>query len=249
MAQKEEIQPFEFTEFLADACEKKKPVIASAINEGKWQRIEFTVNGIFPDCIAFSSTHADCEYLKAELPIGICIHLDHFKYLFDTTIHSVKQQGQFWQVFMDMPDRVERVQRRMYHRHPVPDSMKVKVQFWHRGYLSGETEDTPEEIYWQGQLLNLSAGGAQFEIESGYKNHFKMGQLLGIQFTPISYQMPLLLESHVRYLKETSSGLIKIGVEFLGLEASSEGRETLNRILDVISEYEEMNQYNQHTHA
>ncbi len=76
-----------------------------------------------------------------------------------------------------------------------------------------------------------------------------MGQLLGIQFTPISYQMPLLLESHVRYLKETSSGLLKIGVEFLGLEASSEGRETLNRILDVISEYEEMNQYNQHTHA
>ena len=51
----------------------------------------------------------------------------------------------------------------------------------------------------------------------------------------------------MRYLKESSTGLLKIGVEFLGLEASSEGRDVLNRILDVINQYEEMNEQNQHT--
>lgn len=83
----------------------------------------------------------------------------------------------------------------------------------------------------------------KFEIEIEQKEHFKVGQLLGIQFTPMSYQKPLLLESHVKYLKKKPDHLLfNIGVEFLGLEASPEGRELLSRLLDVIAEYQKMNQ-------
>jgi len=57
----------------------------------------------------------------------------------------------------------------------------------------------------------------------------------------MSYQQPLQLESHVKYLKEVSDhSHFRIGVEFLGLEASPEGREILSRILEVISDYEQM---------
>ena len=249
MVQKEEIQPFEIDGFFADACQEQSPVIASMMNEGRWRLIELTVSSVSPKEIVFSSTDTTCELLKTEQPVGICVHLGYFKYLFDTMVISIQKQGLFWRILLDKPEHVERIQRRMYHRQPVPASMKVKVQFWHRGYLNDKTDDDPGELYWQGQLRNLSAGGAQFEIEAEDKEHFKVGQLLGIQFTPLSYQKPLLLESHVRYLREQSNGAFKIGVEFLGLEASPEGRKVLSRILAVIGEYEEMNEQNHPAHT
>jgi len=156
-------------------------------------------------------------------------------------VQAVSSEGYMPLIKMDLPDRVERIQRRMYHRQPVPASLKVKVLFWHRGYLE-DTDERPEELYWEGRLLNLSAGGAQFEIDAKEKNNFRAGQLLGVQFTPMSYQKPFLLESHVRYLKnQPDQTSFRIGVEFLGLEASREGREVLNRLLEVIDIYRTMN--------
>ena len=99
-------------------------------------------------------------------------------------------------------------------------------------------------IYWKAGLPGAlpKNNGARFEIESEHKENFRTGQLLGMQFTPMSYQKPLLLESHVKYAEEQSDNrYFRIGVEFLGLEASPEGRHILDRILEVISQYETMN--------
>lgn len=244
MVQKELLNLSEIKGILKDACQEKSPVIASYMSEGKWRILELKVNDFSDDSITFI-TETPCETLQKEKPVGICIHLGHYKYLFDTTVQAAGTQDQLRFVRLDFPGRAERVQRRMYHRQSVPTDMKVKVLFWHRGYLN-DSGGSPEELYWQGQLVNLSAGGAQFQIEIEQKEHFKVGQLLGIQFTPMSYEKPLLLESHVKYLREQiGNAAFKIGVEFLGLEASPEGREILNRILEVINEYEKMNQQNQ----
>lgn len=241
MVQKELLSDSEIKDVLTEACRENAPVIASFMVEGKWRILELKVAAFSDDSISFE-TEFSCEKLKKELPVGICIHLGYFKYLFDSTVQELQTQGRLNQLLLDLPDRVECVQRRMYHRQPVPAGMKVKVLFWHRGYLN-DSDTSPEELYWQGRLLNLSAGGAQFEIEIEQKDHFKVGQLLGIQFTPMSYQKPLLLESHVKYLKEQpDNAAFKIGVEFLGLEAGAEGRETLSRLLEIIAEYERMNQ-------
>jgi hypothetical protein len=57
----------------------------------------------------------------------------------------------------------------------------------------------------------------------------------------MSYQIPFLLESHVKYLRDnTENSHFKIGVEFLGLE-TPEGRDSLHRLLDVLKDYEQMN--------
>lgn len=241
MVQTELLNGSEIKDVLTGACREKAPVIASFMSEGKWRILELKVADSSEDSITFV-TEFPCEKLQQELPVGICIHLGYFKYLFDSTVQAVQVKGQSAQILLDFPDRVECVQRRLYHRQPVPADMKVKVLFWHRGYLD-DSNTNPKELYWQGRLLNLSAGGAQFEIEIEQKEHFKVGQLLGIQFTPMSYQKPLLLESHVKYLKEKPDNLqFNIGVEFLGLEAGPEGREILSRLLEVVAEYEKMNQ-------
>ena len=241
MVQTELLNGSEIKDVLTGACRDKALVIASFMSEGKWRILELKVTDFSNNCITFLAESA-CEPLPQEKPVGICIHLGFFKYLFDSTVQATETRGRLEYLLLDFPDKVECIQRRMYHRQPVPAGIKVKVLFWHRGYLD-DFKGSPKEIYWQGRLLNLSAGGAQFEIEIEQKEHFKVGQLLGIQFTPMSYQKPFLLESHAKYLKEQpDNAAFKIGVEFLGLEAGPEGRETLNRLLEIIAEYEKMNQ-------
>lgn len=237
MVQKETIDSLDITQFLFEACRVQSPVIGSYLYNGKWHLLELRIIQVTEEYITFDAQRP-CDSLQPEQPVGICVHLGFFKYIFDTKVHAVGPEGLYGHVQLDMPDRVERIERRVYHRQAVPDAMKVNVMFWHRGYLSDDIEGTPDEFYWQGRLLNLSAGGAQFEIESKYHKHFKVSQLLDIQFTPLSYQKPLLLESHVIYLKEQAkSDTLKIGVEFLGLEARPEGRELFSRILEVIEQY------------
>ena len=240
MIQKETVDTSEMEGILSEAQRENSPVIGSFMVNGKWRLIELTVCDCYGDCVDFYCQSA-CEDLKEDQPIGICIHLGHFKYLFDSTVRAVESGGAQCQISLHFPDKVDRVKRRAYHRQSVPANTKVKVMFWHRGYLD-KSDNTPGEVYWQGTLLNLSAGGARFEIEIEHKEYFRAGQLLGIQFTPMSYQKPLLLESHVKYTEEQSDNrYFRIGVEFLGLEASPEGRQILDRILKVISEYETIN--------
>lgn len=240
MVQKETLNFSEMKGVLSEAQQEKSPIIGSFMVDGKWRLIELNVCGCSDDFIDFYS-QTFCEQLKQDQPIGICIHLGIFKYLFDSTVQVTKSQGLSWRISLNPPDTIERIERRVYHRQPVPTSTTVKVLFWHRGYLDA-SENEPAENYWQGTLLNLSAGGARFEIEIEHKEYFRVGQLLGIQFTPMSYQKPLLLESHVKYAEEQSDNrYFRIGVEFLGLEASPEGRQILDRILEVTSQYETMN--------
>lgn len=240
MVQKETIDSLQISQFLLDACREQSPVIGSYLYNGKWHRLEMRISQVSDELITFDAQTA-CDSLQPEQPVGICIHLGYFKYIFDTTVHRVGPEGLYGRVLLNIPDKVERIERRVYHRQPVPDSMKIKIMFWHRGYLSDDIEGSPDEFYWQGRLLNLSAGGAQFEIESECHKHFKVSQLLDLQFTPLCYQKPLLLESHVIYLKDQpKSNALKIGVEFLGLEAGPEGREILSRILEVVDQYQEI---------
>ena len=240
MTQKKTLNYSEIKSLFSETQQQKPPIIGSLVVDGKWQIIELDMHGCSGDHINLS-TQDPCENIKRDHPIGICIHLGHFKYLFGSTVQATELQGSSWCILLNRPDSVERIERRVYHRQPLPADISVKVMFWHRGYLD-DSENEPAENYWQGTLLNLSAGGARFEIEIEHKEHFRTGQLLGIQFTPMSYQKPLLLESHVKYAEEQSNNrYFRIGVEFLGLEASPEGRKILDRILEVISQYETMN--------
>jgi hypothetical protein len=240
MVLKETLSFSEMKVILSEAQQEKSPVIGSFLVNGKWRLIDLTVAHYSEDSVNFQS-QSPCEQLQKDHPVGICIHLGHFKYLFNSTVQDIESQGTSCHISLNPPANVEKIERRVYHRQPVPTNTKVKVMFWHRGYMD-ESDTVPAENYWQGTLLNLSAGGARFEIEIEHKECFRNGQFLGVQFTPMSYQKPLLLESHVKYTEEQSDNrYFRIGVEFLGLEASPEGRQILDRILEVISEYERIN--------
>ena len=241
MTQNETLNSVQIREFLTDACQGAVEVVVSYTVGGKWQLAELKADSFTAEGVTLKGKNESLN-LKTYQPVGICVQLGFYKYLFESSVQDIQATDSHLEVRIDYPEKVDRMQRRSFDRQPVPDTLKVKVLFWHRGYMDN-TQENPLEQYWQGRLFNLSAGGAQITVDLDQKDNYKVGQLVGVQFTPMSYEKPLLLEAHVRYLMmDPEHGQFRVGVEFLGLEASPEGRQALSRLIEVTNEYEHMNQ-------
>lgn len=174
------------------------------------------------------------EILKIDQPVGISFKMQHFRYLLESKVVSCNCGNRA--VKLELPEKIEERPRRSYVRVAVPESMIVNVIFWHRGY-DDDKDYVPKENIWQGKLENISAGGMKILIPSEKKDFFSPGQLIGLQFTPMPYEKPILLEGLVRHL-EQQDRQCEIGVEFLGLEASWQGREKIDRLIEVTEKYD-----------
>ncbi len=241
MTRSETLKLDQISDFLLTAVQEKAHVVVSYTQQGKWRLFSTRIASFDHERIVLAEDHG-AKNLKTNQPVGICIDIGHFKYLFEAMILGLKESFNGFQVHLELPDKAECMQRRVYERQPVPSNLKVKTLFWHRGYLNDTIED-PIEQYWQGRLLNLSASGAQIAVDLDMKDCFCVGQLVGVQFTPMSYERPLLLEAHVRYLiDQPDQHQFLVGIEFLGLESGNDGRQILHRLMQVTDEYEKLNQ-------
>jgi hypothetical protein len=175
-------------------------------------------------------------------------------------------------IILAAPDKIEVVQRRSYFRVSVPESLKVQVLLWHRSGKREEpdrTQDAAEQIHngCHGRLVDISAGGAQVivpqrfgpELTAEGENPgspgqgadpsaapgtgFKKGQFVGMRFTPLPYETPLMLSAQIRNVLPTADGAnASLGLQIVGLEASPEGREVLTRLIGVVERYYQINQ-------
>ncbi len=186
---------------------------------------------------------------------------------------SSQEADQGWggTMVLAMPDQIEVIQRRSYYRVNVPESLKVKVVLWHRSgrrQAKKQIQDAAEEVhnYCQGRLVDISAGGAQIvvpypdeegspvSVRSESNNNmsrtfctgdldFKKGQFIGMRFTPMPYETPLVISAQIRNILPTSDGKkASLGLQIVGLEASPEGREVLNRLIGIVEQYYQINQ-------
>ncbi len=184
---------------------------------------------------------------------------------------SETDQGWGGKIVLAVPDRIEVVQRRSYFRVDVPQSLKVKVMMWHRGNRRQAQKQMENEVdeqlhnYCQGRLIDISAGGAQVIIPYSSEEsalapvrdsksdmsksitadglEFRKGQFIGMRFTPMPYETPIMISAQIRNILPTSEGnSASLGLQIVGLEASPEGREILARLIDVVESYYQINQ-------
>ncbi len=175
-------------------------------------------------------------------------------------------------IILAVPDRIEVVQRRSYFRVDVPQSLKVKVMLWHRGNRRRIKKQIQDEAdaqahnYCQGRLIDISAGGAQIIVPYPNEQEFpvaprrdsqgsisrnfragdldlRKGQFIGMRFTPMPYETPVMISAQIRTILPTSDGNgASLGLQIVGLEASPEGREVLARLVDIVEKYYQINQ-------
>ncbi|MBE0535584.1 MAG: PilZ domain-containing protein [Phycisphaerae bacterium] len=238
----------ELTKVVLDLIDQKAAGVMTHLTSGKWHVCDVFFKAVTPSAIQIEVQQNEKRIpidIQINQPVGISVQHQFNKYIFESVViglESVLHGTCSGKVVLELPDKSERMQRRAYARTGAPGKLKVKVLFWHRGYLDDTTE-APLDNYWQGRLLDLSAGGMQIAVDVDQGVNFRPGQLVGLQFTPMPHQKPLLLEAQVKHLASKTDGKeFYIGVEFIGLETSGEGRQKLRRLIDIVHEYDDINQ-------
>ncbi|HSV27368.1 MAG TPA: PilZ domain-containing protein [Sedimentisphaerales bacterium] len=248
MNQPETIRDRQVVEAMEAAIREQAYAIMTHLSRGKWHMTKAALRSAANDKLNIEIIPHERPHpvnIHVDQPVGMSLKLGYNKYIFDTVVlgfePSVKSAGG-GTVILAMPDRADKLQRRSFFRVPVPMCFNVKTLFWHRGYRDG-ANDVPFENYWQAKLVDISAGGMQIAVESSLATNFRIGQLVGLQFTPMPYEKPILLEAQIRHTAPTADGSqLYMGLQIIGLEASPEGREVLAQLCGIVEQYHQINQ-------
>ena len=232
---------------LQTVIEKKTAAIMSYLSRGKWHIAKVLLSSIGAERFNVEVSPRKKPHpinIRIGQPVGISLKYGYGKFIFETTVVGLEPSAEptsGGMIVLAVPDRIEIVQRRNYYRVNVPGALKVDVALWHRCRMNGERR-VPPSHYWQGKLVDISAGGAQVAVDAGQRPDFKKGQFIGLRFTPMPYEMPLMFSAQIRSILPTADGRsICVGLQMVGLEASSEGRGILRRLCDVVERYYQMN--------
>ena len=125
------------------------------------------------------------------------------------------------------PDGAGPYKRRNYVRLNICKVMKLSVLLWHRRQKE-ENLDVPWDNCWQGRLVDISEGGAQIALDATRSPNFRESNFIRLQFAPIPYETALLFDARIiKVMPAADNNSVCLGVQFVGLEANPEGRQSL----------------------
>lgn len=242
--------------------DEKTSAIMSYLSKDKWHVAKVQLTDLAGDRLRVESTNSSSKKrpinIRLEQPVGISFKYGYGKFVFETVVKDLEPSSgaqanreQGGTIVLAIPEKIEVIQRRSYFRVSVPESLKVQVLLWHRhGSLRDKhhLNDPGCEMKdcCHGRLVDISAGGAQVAVASETKTKrtdFRTGQFVGVRFTPVPYERPIVFSAQIRNILPTADGKSdSLGLQIVGLEASAEGREVLTRLIDVVEQYYRMNQ-------
>ncbi|OHB65025.1 MAG: hypothetical protein A2Y77_14255 [Planctomycetes bacterium RBG_13_62_9] len=243
---------------LQAVVQSQSPAIMSYLSKEKWHVAKVTLKELKGNRLCVEGCHSSGKphpiNIRLDQPVGLSFKHTYGKFVFDTTVagfepSSDPQAG--GTIVLALPQSLGVVQRRSYFRVNVPRSLKVNAVLWHR--TGNRTPDERTHTYYEGRLMDISAGGAQVTVpvkrgENGPsgtagESDFHKGQFMGVRFTPMPYETPLMFNAQIRNVLPTAdrTGLC-LGLQIVGLEASDEGRQVLSRLANVVEHYHQINQ-------
>ena len=135
------------------------------------------------------------------------------------------------------PDGAEPYKRRNYVRLNICKVMKLSVLLWHRRQKEDNLE-VPWDDCWQGRIVDISEGGAQIAVDATRRPDFKESDFIRLQFAPIPYETALMFDAQIRQVSPVAeNNSVCLGVQFLGLEANPEGRQSLRWLCNSEERY------------
>ncbi len=242
---------------LKTAVARKVTAILSYMSKNKWHVAKIYLLELDADRLWIESMHPETRRrplnIQVGQPVGISFKYAYGKFIFDTTVLALEPSGdpnKGGRIAASSPENLEVIQRRSYFRVSVPKSMHVNVALWHRA--GKPLNDSLSHEYCAGRLMDISAGGmmlalskdgAPDESHSQDWSSFKRGQFIGLRFTPLPYETPVMFNAQIRNVLPTADDqAVCLGLQMVGLEASSEGRQTIARIASIVEHYHQINE-------
>ena len=246
---------------LQAAIDEKIPAIMSYLSRNKWHVAKVLLIDLGEDHLKVESNSTSDRKRPINIqmgqPVGISFKYEYGKFVFDAAVQGLEPSSgpeahreRGGTVVLSVPDKIEVIQRRSYFRVNVPESLKVKVLLWHRSGSLKEQHSLHEAAgemknCCYARLIDISAGGAQVAMpkpDDASGIDFKKGQFVGVRFTPVPYETPVMLSAQIRNILPTADGKsASLGLQIVGLEASPEGREILTRLTGIVEKYYQMN--------
>jgi len=251
---------------LQTVVESSTPAIMSYLSKDKWHVAKVLMKELADGKLYLEACRPPRRphpvNIRVHQPVGVNFKHAYGKFVFDTSVVALEPSSDpeaGGTIVLAVPDRIGVVQRRSYFRVNVPDSLKVSVVIWHRT-SQRRTKKEIKQTYFEGRLMDISAGGAQLimplkgsaeDPDAGVgESEFRKGQFVGVRFTPMPYETPLMFTAQIRNVLPTADrDSLCLGLQIVGLEASDEGREVLSRLAAVVDRYYRMNQSHSREHA
>ena len=140
-------------------------------------------------------------------------------------------------VVLENQDRNETHERRSCARFNLSKSLRTTALLWQRRVGANSLKAVAPHC-WQCTLVDVSEGGAQVVIDIRQEPIFRKGQPIILLFSPMAFEMPINFDAMIRrVLPAADSEHICLGLQFVGLEANTKGRRSLQRLCDSEGRY------------
>jgi hypothetical protein len=130
------------------------------------------------------------------------------------------------------PDHLQQLQRRVYERvRPMRDTV-ISVRFWREDQATASSVEARDVRH--GQMEDLSVGGMR--VKAANPAAIEDGQTYRCVFAPKPGKPSFVLDALIRHHEDADQGRASIGFQFIGLEATPEGRRTLERLARTVTQ-------------
>ena len=183
--------------------------------------------------------------IKRGLPVGLSFKIKHHKHIFNTVVAAA---GQFRfdelpavrALCIPCPREMQRVQRRAYNRVEVPRNRSVLATFWRSGLGHPPENARNACLTWEGWVTNISAGGFQVRTASQGGPSLEEGDVAGVRIDFGQGYEPVLAEAQLRHQSTDDRGVTMVGFQFIGLNETAAGRQTLRQIGRIVCEFQRL---------
>lgn len=235
-------------EILQTVFEKNLALTMSYLSQRQWHIARAVLIEVRQDSfdVRISPRKKSQLPLGVDQSVGISFRYEYGedKFIFDTTVTAIKSSdlSQDETIVLAMPQQIEIIRRNSFERVEVPASLRVDVEIWRRDYICvGDKMTTAHTCQgWEAKLIDISVEGLKIAIASSQGPDLEKGQFVGLRFTPLPHETPLMFNAYVRNVSEDDNGVVYLGLEMVGLEASPEGRMVLQRFCSIVEQYQQM---------
>jgi c-di-GMP-binding flagellar brake protein YcgR len=239
----------QINEALNLASQKNVPITITIRQESAWlnfpsRMVAITGKGLLVELPPVAADVPPHEFVPAE-KMGVSFKLKHHKHLFTATAVGLQdfplEGGESIKVLaLCLPVRMQRLQRRMFYRVDIPSNRVVRASFWLGGKEAepnGTSDATP---VWSGRVTNLSAGGFQVLSTAPLGPMLEVGDSVGVRLSFGSGQESIYADAQLRQVVLEGVEQWTVGLQFVALAQSPEGREALMFIGRKVSEFQQI---------
>jgi c-di-GMP-binding flagellar brake protein YcgR len=178
---------------------------------------------------------ADGSWVRVGEQVGLTFRSGRKKWMLSTRVERVDARTDSLLCSLCRPTTLQKLSRRAFERTSPPPNDAIAVRFWS---VDGKdhARAASETRVWNGQLEDLSAGGMSVRVPESADA--PIGFLHRCAFMPYPSAQCLMVDGILRHRRVCERGRASLGFQFVGLEMTSEGRRTIERILRATEQFQ-----------